>query len=235
MKYFMVMMFSESKIAEFFKQTQEMCKAESSSLSLQDRKISTWIVCAPVFFNEQGETIAFRDRGIAHQIFDFDLYKMFELIEITFRHTQSCIEAIMYMVAFNGLESLGEDLAGFVDGLQKMIKHHKQLGLHSELLEEMGNVHGMLKKRRDSETSLLEENALNRAEAVTLREQLELRLLALTNLTVSDEEQSELIDMARRLKDLVDNIQFEDDLEHPMIKRHGYEEMYADHYKRRES
>ena len=54
---------------------------------------------------------------------------------------------------------------------------------------------------------------LNRAEAVTLREQLELRLLALTNLTVSDEEQSELIDMARRLKDLVDNIQFEDHLE----------------------
>ena len=170
-------------------------------------------MCAPVFFNEQGETIAFRDRGIAHQILDFDARKMHKLINDTSRHIQSCIDAIMYMVAFNGLESLGEDLAGFVDGLQKMIKHHKQLGLHYELLEEIGTVRDMLKRKRNSQISQSEEKVLNRAEAVTLREQLELRLLALTNLRVSDEEQSELIDMARRLKDLVDNIQFEDHLE----------------------
>ena len=151
-----IMMFSQAKIGQILREIEEKTGCRSDTPSGKDKEILDLIEHAPLLRQERVKTIESRNKGIAHEILNFDETRMRETIKRESGHIKSCIEAIICIRRFSQpilLFISNECMDAFLQSYQDIINAETCLGRKKQAIDHINDALTTIEKcQKDQDT-----------------------------------------------------------------------------------
>lgn len=153
----MMMMFAQAKIGQSIREIHDIMGIDEKNRSKADNELIKLIENTPLLKEERVKIIESRNKGIAHEILNFDEQSMFRTIVNTSGHIRSCLEAILYVANISEptIQTLNQSsMNAFVLRCQNTVEAYTRLGSHDDARKYLDQANQRLHQYAEQQSNL---------------------------------------------------------------------------------